>query len=526
MDANLEKVKGSLSSGTFESSNNDMRIQYLKIGMHWMQDCFVIASEKQIQTLKKQEMQWEKTCSDVLDIMTTQNKNNSIKELVSAAITTKEHLEAIVSGKARETTAAAKAEAEPPALMCVNVDAITEKRRKDRMASIKAKARTSAGVVSVPSISSSVQAISAEAPDLSTSKHTSAPGQKSTAVEPLVATQSVPQVKPQPSSASEQRKPAEVNEQAIVNVISPSYFSHMVGEAQVPKSWDSTKRPSRSSQAVLPGPPPHPPSAKVISAGSKGEKNAREHSNASESTLAYPAVYDNQQGPYRGGPTQTPLESYVPMSSSQVSYQGAQSYSDSAPAGRDDYKRKRDHAPRESSSYSHSDRSYPPSGYDRRVESKQQRTNDQEKDVPPVDGGGQGRGRPVPAWMSKQDGHSTSFASAFTQEHEQARGGAGRGRGGVSNLPAWMTQQDGHTDPGVQAKPAQGQVVHGQGRGAVSNLPAWMTQHQLVGVAPSPQQTSFNETNLRTQQMEESRGRGRGRGRVSNLPAWMTNQGG
>uniref|UniRef100_A0A7S1YM59 Uncharacterized protein n=1 Tax=Grammatophora oceanica TaxID=210454 RepID=A0A7S1YM59_9STRA len=151
---------------------------------------------------------------------------------------------------------------------------------------------------------------------------------------------------------------------------------------------------------------------------------------------------------------------------------------------------------------------------------------------------GRGRGRVLPAWMTREDklagsAHPTQSAKPARQPSAQPPPNpqtkiqpisSGRGRG--RNLPAWMTWEENLLGKTSSSNPAQ----------SAQEKQAIEAAHSQKGFGPNPAVHEHSNSEIlqsmesRTRQSKPSvglpssisgRGMGRGRG-VSNLPAWMT----
>ena len=151
---------------------------------------------------------------------------------------------------------------------------------------------------------------------------------------------------------------------------------------------------------------------------------------------------------------------------------------------------------------------------------------------------GRGRDRTTPAWMAKSKEAQSFSASAgqpnesknsqnlqtshnsnnmknatFTPSSQDSRG-RGRGR----TLPAWMTKQDSSASVAKVNEP-------------ISRVSQERSRSRPTSTATIPQRTSYNRTSMDSGNF---RGRGsgtgsvtgRGRGKDQTLPAWMTRNGG
>ena len=505
-----------LVKSTETAKSLEMNALYLKLVMRLIEDCFIIETKGQLEKMKsKQNLDWIQCCQDVLEA----SKAKDASELTSAASAALHHLETLpikVEKSSETEPTPVPAKPEPSASIGVDLDAIKQKGRKDRLAAMKARARSTAGVVSKATAQPTP---TQPTPAISIPRRNSAPSTDQATTSRTESSALTEKEPPQDARPSNQRNLLEIKEEDI-DGITPSYFAEMLGEPEVPTSWKPSKRPPDRSAPMR---QPRPPAAKVISAG-RSERFSRERPNAPGGTSIYSAASDNQQRPYEYGGRRD-------MASSGASNNeyGRQPYP--PPSGNGDFKRKREYYdPRGHQSYQESSRSAPPSDYERQIEPKRYRS-DYGGGSQGYDQTGSGRdsGRSQRAGMPSQDGPSAPHQGYSSNSHQQRQAGGGRGRGNVSNLPAWMTQQESparsgsahhdHAGHGNQA-PSHGQG-RGRGRGNVSNLPAWMTQQQSDGPSrmPTPPQQAPQS------QAVHPGGRGRGRGNVSNLPAWMTKQG-
>ncbi len=181
-------------------------------------------------------------------------------------------------------------------------------------------------------------------------------------------------------------------------------------------------------------------------------------------------------------------------------------------------------------------------------------------------GRGRGRDRTLPAWMSKSEHLTESHSSVSsnsrvveqlstrTSNNQMPQAALGRGRGRGRTLPAWMTKGESVDASSTGGPHEQKDPIHksvssdtggsysgpdssskfssetmARGRGRDRTKPAWMAKQQGLD-APNASTSAGQNQNytspppqapvLQVSASFDSRGRGRGR----TLPAWMTNK--